>query len=169
MHYHGKLRKNKLYEPVGDDSWNGVWDASNVGYSAKDVCLGIEKYSPKLSLKKLKAAINLNYDQYNNRSELDWSSNPDIVVRPFPEIDTPHYEDRYGRDKANYMIFLGETILTEFIEIEGAEIYVKEYLEQKLNIDVVNKIEGGENDDYLYAYDTGDPSNLLYIKKIKYE
>ena len=31
------------------------------------------------------------------------------------------------------------------------------------------KIEGGENDDYLYAYDTGDPSNLLYIKKIKYE
>lgn len=67
------------------------------------------------------------------------------------------------------MIFLGETILTEFIEIEGAEIYVKEYLEQKLNIDVVNKIEGGENDGYLYAYDTGDPSNLLYIKKIKYE
>ena len=169
LHYHGKLRKNKLYEPVGDDKWNNVWDASNIGYSAKDVCLGIEKYSPKLSLKKLKAAINLNYDQYNNRSELHWSSNPDIVVRPFPEIDTPHYEDRYGRDKANYMIFLGETILTEFIEIEDAEIYVKEYLEQKLNIDVVNKIEGGENDDYLYAYDTGDPSNLLYIKKIKYE
>lgn len=67
------------------------------------------------------------------------------------------------------MIYLGETILTEFIEIEGAEIYVKEYLEQKLNIDVVNKTDGNENDDYLYAYDTGDPSNLLYIKKIKYE
>lgn len=167
LHYHGKLKKNKLYEPLnGDDWYSSVWR----GYS-KEVCLGLEKYSPHLNLKKLKAAINLNYDHYNQRRELiEFKDHSDVVARPFPEIKTPHYTDKYSGEKARYSVFQGETILSDFLDLDYAITYSKIYIHSKLRTDHFEELKDDVDFDCVCVYKTGiDSSKWIFIKKIKDE
>ena len=169
LHYHGKVRKNEFYEPVGDDRWY-KWDASSWRDSCKKVCLGIEKYTPKLKLDKLKAAINLNYDHYNQCHELVDCSNFDIVIRPFPNVETPHYVDIHSRKKAMYAVFHGERILSEFLDYKYAEKYVAIYLSNNLGLKRWMETIGNESTPFVRAFDTGyNTSNWVYIKGIKYD
>ena len=118
LHYRGKLKKNRDYEPLQEDEWDtDVWRGD-----AELVCLGLEKYSPELNLDRLKAAINLNYDQFNQRNQNC------IVVRPFPEVDTPRYVDRWTKKQSQYVVLHGEIVLSEFISLERAEEYTVEYV-----------------------------------------
>ena len=111
LHYHGKLKKNRDYEPLQEDEWDtDVWRGDT-----ELVCLGLEKYSPELDLDRLKAAINLNYDQFNQRNQHC------IVVRPFPEVDTPRFADRWTKKQSQYVVLHGEIVLSEFISLERAE------------------------------------------------
>lgn len=170
IHYHGKLKKKDNYEPLNGDLWN-VWDYSTWRESSKDVCLGIEKYSPHLSLEKLKSAINLNYDQYNNRREfVEYDFDDCFVVRPFPKVYTPHYVDSFDRGEAHYMVCRGDDILTEFIELDGAIKYAEKYISKYFKIDLLRSLIGTEETDFIRAYDTGhNIFNWIYIKQIKYE
>lgn len=167
LHYHGKLKKNKLCEPLNPDEWDSrVWR----GYS-KAICLGLEKYSPYLDLRKLKAAINLNYDHYNQRNELIWfKDHTDAVARPFPEIETPHYTDKYSGEKAKYCVLHGDTILSDFLDLEYAMTYVEIYTRTKLGIEHLIEFKNGSDFDIVHAYKTGsNPSQWIYIKEIKYD
>ena len=169
LHYHGKLRKNEFYEPIGDDRWE-KWDASSWRDSCRKICLGIEKYSPHLNLIKLKAAINLNYDHYNQCHELVDTSWFDIVIRPFPEIPTPHYVDTFSKEKAKYVVMHGEIILSEFLKYEYAEKYASIYMSNNLGIEVWTETIGGNDTPFVRAFDTGhNTSNWVYIKEIKYD
>lgn len=89
---------------------------------AELVCLGLEKYSPELNLDRLKAAINLNYDQFNQCNQNF------IVFMPFPEVDTPRYVDRWTKEQFQYVVLNGEIVLSEFIFLERAEEYAVEYV-----------------------------------------
>lgn len=170
LHYHGKLKKQPNYEPQEEDKWE-KWDASSWRDSCRKICLGVEKYTPNLDLKKLKAAINLNYDQYNNRWEfVNDSIDRDIVVRPFPEIETPHYQERYDGDIAEYAVYKGDVILTEYIKKSGAIKYAKKYIELELGLKHATLIDGDENSDFVVAFDIGyGLDNAIFIKKINYE
>lgn len=163
LHYHGKLKKNKLYEPLNEDEWDDrVWR----GHS-KTICYGLEKYSPHLNLTKLKAAINLNYDHYNQRNEFLWFKD-DIVVRPFPEIQTPHYTDKHSGKTASYTVYQGDTILSDFFELDFAIAYADIYVSRNLGINITNEIIGNENNDFVRIYDTGhDMSKWVYIRRIE--
>ena len=163
LHYHGKLKHNDLYEPLNPDEW----DFHSWRDCSKEICLGLEKYSPHLKLDKLKAAINLNYDHYNQRWELMEFSQQDVVVRPFPEADTPHYCDKHSREMAQYAVYHGQTILSEFLKLQNAINYAELYLSQKLKNKSTRRIEGGEGSDYLYAFDTScDYQKWVFIRKI---
>ena len=169
LHYHGKLKKNKFYEPLENERWE-KWDASTWRDSCKDVCLGIEKYSPHLNLDKLKAAINLNYDHYNQCHELIDFSSYDIVERPFDDVFTPHYVDKYSLEKAKYVVTRGDRVLSEFLKFEYAMKYVSLYMSNKLNIKVWTETIGDEETPFIRAFDTGhDTSDWVYIKEIKYD
>ena len=128
--------------------------------------MGLEKYSPNLDLRKLKAAINLNYDQYNNRREFICWSHENIVVRPFPEVKTPHYEARYGGEKAKYQIYIGDIVLTEMIELDGAIKYAKEYIKTRLE-EEVEELQESNRSDCLYCYVSSNNRNIkVKIKEI---
>lgn len=164
LHYHGKLKKNELYEPTNRDEWDSsVWR----GFSKK-VCLGLEKYSPHLDLRKLKAAINLNYDHYNQRDELiEFKKSEDVVERPFPEIETPHYSDKHSGEKAKYSVYYDKTILSDFLELEKAINYAELYLTKKLGIDIYQEADGSDRSDFVKAYDA--VKEWIYVKKIEKE
>lgn len=167
LHYHGKLKKNKLYEPLNQEEWDEhIWR----GYS-KEICLGLEKYSPHLDLKKLKAAINLNYDHYNQRSELIWfKKSGDVVVRPFPKIETPHYSDKYSGEKAKYSVVHGDVILSDFLELENAINYAELYIQSKFGIEQVSELALDNAFDALRAYKVGHGlAQWILIKEIKYD
>lgn len=166
LHYHGKLKKNKFYEPLEKEKW----DYCSWRDSCKRICLGIEKYSPHLKLNKLKAAINLNYDHYNQCHELVDFSSFNIVSRPFPYVNTPHYVDTFSFKKAKYVVLEGNKILSEFLEFEYSLKYVYIYLQEKLNIKDWKEIIGNKESSTIRTFNTG--SNLakwIYIKKIDYE
>ena len=118
----------------------------------------------------LKAQINLVYDQYNNRNEFMEYEHEDIVVRPFPEVDTPHYKKRFRDEKAKYVVCHGNAVLSEFIEEETAIKYARAYVSSKLDIKVYTETVGNENTPFIRAFDTGhNTSNWIYIKEIKYD
>ena len=166
LHYHGKLKKTKKLEPFNKEEW----DESTWRCNIKHFCMGLEKYSPHLNLKPLKARINLVYDQYNNRREFIDFDREDIVVRPFPEIDTPHYVSRHGDKKAKYMVCHGPVVLTEFISEEAAIKYAEQYITKELKIELLRKTIGDDECDFVYAYDTSYiVSNWVYIREIKYD
>ena len=157
LHYHGKLKKKSNYEPFNEDDWDtNTWRCDIYRF-----CLGLEKYSPSLNLNKLKARINLVYDQYNHGY-----NGP--VIRPFPNIKTPHYVDRYSKEKAQYVVLFRDIILSEFLNLDTALNYVQKYIEKELRIETYREIVK-ENDDYVKAYDLGyEDGKLIYIKKIEY-
>ena len=158
LHYHGKLKKTKDYRPLHEEEW----DVSTWRCSIAEVCLGLEKYSPHLDLKRLKAGINLVYDQYNN------GNGGDIVVRPFPEITTPHFVDKWGEKKAEYVVLKGNDILSEFINFDRADRYAKEYVNKYLKNELCREISGDEYSGYIkaFAYNLDFPS-WIFIKKIE--
>lgn len=158
LHYRGKLKKNRDYEPLQEDEWDtDVWRGD-----AELVCLGLEKYSPELDLDRLKAAINLNYDQFNQRNQHC------IVVRPFPEVDTPRYVDRWAKKQSQYVVLHGEIVLSEFISLERAEEYTIEYVFKNLGLTIFKEVIGNESSDYIKAYDTSyNMKQWVFLKRIR--
>ena len=160
LHYQGTLPKKDDYEPLDSNQWDaGVWR----GY-AKEVCLGLEKYSPHLDLRALKAAINLNYDRFNHEKD-DYQ---EFVARPFPEVATPRYVDRYKKEEAHYVVIHGQTILSEFVEKNVAVHYAEDYITRVLRVPLLQRTAQNDKDDFLYAYDTGwNMGEWVFVKAIQ--
>ena len=134
----------------------------------ENIVRGIEKYSPDIITDDLKAAINLNYDHYNQRKELIDFNNQEIVIRPFPEIKTPHYVDKCTKEVAKYAVYHGKTILSEFIKLESAKKFIEIYASHHSDTNLLRRIEGNEEVDFLYAYDISYNHNeWVFLKIIK--
>ena len=115
-----------------------------------------------MNLDRLKAAINLNYDQFNQRNQNC------IVVRPFPEVDTPRYVDRWTKKQSQYVVLHGEIVLSEFISLERAEEYAVEYVSKNLGLTIFKEVIGNESSDYIKAYDTSyNMKQWVFLKRIR--
>lgn len=160
LHYHGKLKKKRDFSPVNEEEW----DCSTWRCSITHFCLGLKKYSPHLNLKPLKARINLVYDNYNN------GDNSDAVVRPFPEIKTPHYKSRYSyRGKAQYVVLNGNIILSEFIDLDRAIEYAKEVITEKYRAKILLETSGDEQEEFIKAFDYDEKElKRVFVKRINY-
>ena len=152
--------KNKDQSPKNEKDWEvHTWRTSLV-----DVILALEKYSPGLKLERIKAQINLTYDQYNNGDMYDDGS--DVVCRPFPEVKTPRYHARWGGGIAHYAVYHGDRILGTFIEKERAIEYADFYVTRNLRLKRF-RYEERKEDPYYRAYDTGhDLTQRVRIKPI---
>ena len=118
-----KHPKTKDHRPKIEKEWEySTWRANVV-----DFVLGLEKYSPRLSLTPIKAQINLTYDQYlNNPSNIERGQK--VEARPFPNIPTPRYQDRWTKEKAHYLVRQGEKTLATFLSRETAIVYAETYV-----------------------------------------
>lgn len=116
------------------------------------------------NLKPLKARINLVYDNYNN------GNNSDAVVRPFPEIKTPHYKSRYSyRGKAQYVVLNGNIILSEFIDLDRAIEYAKEVITEKYRAKILLETRGDEQEEFIKAFDYDEKElKRVFVKRITY-
>lgn len=161
LHYHGKLKKDKNECPINEDEWDShTWRCSIVNFIN-----AVDKYSPYINTKKIKAQINLVYDQYNGGSFFD--TNHQVNVRPFPNIKTPIYKERYSKEEAKYEVVQEGKILSQFISLERAREYANVYVSGNLGIEVFKVTIGDENRDFIEAYDTShDTNKWVYLKKI---
>jgi len=152
--------KNKDQSPKNEKDWEvHTWRTSLV-----DVILALEKYSPGLKLERIKAQINLTYDQYNNGNMYEHGS--DVVCRPFPEVKTPRYHARWGGGVAHYAVYHGDRILGTFVEKERAIEYADFYVTRNLRLKRF-RYEERKEDPYYRAYDTGhDLTQWVRIKPI---
>jgi hypothetical protein len=153
--YSKKLKHKKDYEPLNPDEWeSSTWRTDIV-----EVTNGLAKYSPHLNLDRLKARINMTYDQFNN-NELNSFQN--AQGRPFPLIKTPPYK------KAQYLLKQGLRTLGTFEILETAQKFIYQYIKTKYPNLICLQIEKGNPDsDFLYAYDVSRfRENWLYLKKI---
>lgn len=82
------------------------------------------------------------------------------MIRPFPEVETPHYKVRYGNEVAKYQICYGDVVLTEMIELDAAIKYAKRYIKTRLNEKVEELPEVNLNG-CLYCY---KPLDGKYMK-----
>ena len=111
-----------------EDYAYGTWRVSLLSFLA-----AIEKYSPKINLDGVKAQINLAYDQY--AGEPMNYHNGHVTTRPFPEVQTPRYYERFSHKPAQYYVIHGEKILASFVELEIAQEYIKKYLTGNLRLE----------------------------------
>ena len=111
-----------------EDYAYGTWRVSLLSFLA-----AIEKYSPKINLDGDKAQINLAYDQY--AGEPMNYHNGHVTTRPFPEVQTPRYYERFSHKPAQYYVIHGEKILASFVELEIAQEYIKNYLTGNLRLE----------------------------------
>ena len=154
LSYHGTLNKTKELKPTVTVDW----DSSTWRCQIVDFCLGLEKYSPHLNLDGLKAQINLIYDQYNQ------SGNNETVVRPFPSVKTPRYQNCVNREYAHYVVLQGKNVLSEFIQLDRAIEYAEEYIRKTLG----KKIIPIHDQNFIKTYKTGyDTFEWLYVKKLE--
>ena len=163
LHYHGKLKKDKNERPINDNEW----DSSTWRCNIVDFVLAIDKYSPNIDTRKVKAQINLVYDQYNGgNSWCDYR----VHVRPFPFVKTPIYKERYGDKEASYEVVEGNNILSQFVDLDRAKEYASAYVTKNLHIDLVKKCIGNEDSEFVEAYDTNyNPEKWVYVRLIKKE
>ena len=162
LHYHGQLEKDENEKPIDENEWDSdTWRCHLVNF-----ILGVNKYSPEINTDKVKAQINLVYDQYNGGYFFE--TNNQVLVRPFPNITTPTYIERYSNKKAQYEVLEGKLVLSQFINLERAKEYAKVYVTGNLGIVVFNVCKGGENADFIEAYDTShNMEKWVYLKKIQ--
>lgn len=162
LSYHGRLRKDQDSRPIDEDKWDShTWRCDIVSFIN-----GVDKYSPNVKTDKIKAQINLVYDQYNGGSF--FNMNNSVYVRPFPYIKTPIYKERYSKKEAEYEVTEGNIILSQFIDLERAKEYAKVYVTGNLRISLVRTIIGGDSCDYIEAYDTSyDTNKWVYLRRIR--
>ncbi len=168
LHYHGKLKHNDLFEPANREEW----DARVYRGYAAEIVLGLEKYSPHLKLDKLKAAVNLNYDHYNQRIELFWfPDSQDIVQRPFPEVKTPHYTERHSREKAQYAVMEGDIVLSEFLEQENAVNYARLYAKSRSSDKSYSETSFDSDSDIISTYDfeSDNRARRIAVRRLPYD
>jgi hypothetical protein len=157
LSYSGKLNKDKDLKMKDKKFDKETWRAPIANF-----VLGLEKYSPSLNLKALKARINLVYDQYNNRDELMLSpSCADTPKRPFPEIRTPQAKDY------KYVVTQNGKILSAFRELANAKQYITTYIKNNYpKLSVYGTTIGNEDSDFIECYDTGHNENeWIYLSK----
>ena len=161
LHYHGKLEKDINEKPINKEEWDSsTWRCNIVSF-----VLGVDKYSPNINTEKVKAQINLVYDQYNGRS---YASNGSVTVRPFPNIKTPIYKERYGDRIAKYEVVEGDCILSQFIELDRAKEYAELYVKYNLKMNLFKVTIGNESCDFIEAYDTSyNSKEWVYVRMIK--
>lgn len=161
LHYHGVLEKDDNEAPLNEDKWdNYTWRCNIARF-----ILAVDKYSPSINTNKVKAQINLVYDQYNGGSF--FKTNNKVMVRPFPEVATPTYIDRYSEKKAEYEVVENNKILSQFVELERAKEYARVYVFGNLGMEFY-KIITGNGDNFIEGFDTNHSSySWVYLKKIK--
>ncbi len=161
LQYHGKLKKDENERPINGDEWDSsTWRCNIVNF-----ILGIDKYSPNINTDKVKAQINLVYDQYNGGNSFN---NHGVNVRPFPKVKTPRYRERYGEKVAAYEVVEGDKILSQFINLDRAKEYANAYVTYNLKIELVRKCIGNEDSEFIEAYDTShNMKKWVYVRKIK--
>ncbi len=161
LHYHGKLKKDENERPLNDKEW----DSSTWRCDVVDFILAVDKYSPNIKTDKIKAQINLVYDQYNGGNSYN---NMGVNVRPFPLIKTPIYKERYSDKKALYEVVERNNVLSQFIDLERAKDYANKYVTYNLKMKIVKKCIGDENSEFIEAYDTNhNLRDWVYVRKIK--
>ena len=90
------------------------------------------------------------------------------MVRPFPNLLTPTYVERYSNKKAQYEVLEGNIILSQFLDLERAKEYAKVYVTGNLGIDVLKVYVGAEDTNFIEAYDTSyDMGKWVYLKKVQ--
>lgn len=161
LSYDGKIDKGENLEPK-ERFPNGL--ASLWRCSLIQVVKGLEKYSPELDYTSLKAEINLVYDQYNNRSELDYHIG-ELEPRPYPHVKTRRYKSWLRRKEAKYILTQGDNVITQFLELENAELGLKCYLKKKFNLQIDNLVFD-ESADVTFEMDLPSSANeKLVLKK----
>ena len=160
LSYDGKHPKNKDQSPKDKKDWEvDTWRASLV-----KVILGLEKYSPGLKLNPIKAQINLTYDQYNNGSM--YYNGSEVACRPFPNVKTPRYIDKWREGTAQFAVYHGNRILSTFIKKERAIEYAENYIAHNLRCDLPRYEE--EEEPYLRSYDMGyDMAQWVRVEAIE--
>ncbi|MBO4623143.1 MAG: hypothetical protein J5691_04560 [Bacilli bacterium] len=112
--------------------------------------------------------INLVYDQYNGSNGSFFKTNNRVMVRPFPNLPTPMYVERYSNKKAQYEVLEGNIILSQFIDLERAKEYAKMYVTGNLGINVLKVCVGDEDTDFIEAYDIShNIEKWVYLKKVQ--
>jgi hypothetical protein len=153
---------NKLYV---DGELSEEWDSSSWRCNVVSFILAVDKYSPNINTSKIKAQINLVYDQYNGGNSFN---NNGVNVRPFPMVNTPIYKEKYSNKVAKYEVVEGDVILSQFVELDRAKEYAEAYVKYNLKIDLIRKLIGNENYSYLEAYDTSyNHKKWVYVRMIK--
>lgn len=161
LHYHGKLKKDEKERPVNREEW----DSYTMRCSIAKFILAVDKYSPNINTEKIKAQINLVYDQYNGGYFFDTSKH--VCVRPFPNIKTPIYKQWIDNLDATYEVVHGDAILSQFVELDRAKEYASLYVEYNLWNKNANKILGNENNEFIEAYNVDkDRTKWVYVRKI---
>jgi len=160
LHYHGKLDKDENERPVNEEKWDSsTWRCNVVNF-----ILAVDKYSPSVNTDRVKAQINLVYDQYNGGNSYN---NRGVNVRPFPDIKTPIYKEKYSDNEAKYEVTSGDVILSQFVDLDRAKDYANAYVAYNLKVDLIRKIIGNENKDFIEAYDTSHNINKwVYVRRI---
>jgi len=161
LHYHGKLAKDEDESPINREEW----DSSSWRCDVVDFILAVDKYSSNINTSKIKAQINLVYDQYNGGNCFN---NNGVNVRPFPTVNTPIYKEKFSDRVAKYEVVEGDVILSQFVELDRAKEYAEAYVKYNLKIDLIRKLIGNENYSYLEAYDTSyNHKKWVYVRMIK--
>ena len=124
--YTNVLEKNDDESPKDEEEWDyNTWRVDLTSF-----ILGVEKYSPNLNLDKVKAQINLVYDQYINGN--NYNNINEVITRPYPFVKTPHYKARFNDIEGKYEVIYNGGVLCELCEEEFAIEYVKTFLKTKI-------------------------------------
>lgn len=62
------------------------------------------------------------------------------MVRPFPDVKTPRYVDRWTKKQSQYVVLHGENVLSEFVSLERAEEFAVEYVSKILGFNIFKKL-----------------------------
>ena len=158
LSYNKRLEKNIDEEPIKYEEW----DCSTWRVPLVEFVEGVEKYSPYLNLDKIKAQINLTYDQCINHNKGLIGFN--FTYRPYPFIKTPHFISKIDNICSEYEIIYEKGILTEVIDKEFAIKYVKQYIKKVLS---GNKYEIIKKDGDIIFKVNNDNEDVIVIRKIE--
>lgn len=156
LSYSKKLDKNSDESPKDESEWDcNTWRVSLI-----DFLLGVEKYSPKLNIDKVKAQVNFVYDQYINGSSYHLENG--FISRPYPNIKTPHYKAKYGEKEGEYRVIYNDGVLAEICEEGFAVEYAKVFLEKVLK---VTEFSIKKNGDDIIFVSLIDSKAIVTLKK----
>ena len=114
-----------------------------------------------LNIDKVKAQVNLVYDQYINGGSYHLENG--FISRPYPNIKTPHYKAKYGEKEGEYRVIYNDGVLAEICEEGFAVEYAKVFLEKVLK---VTKFSIKKNGDDIIFVSLIDSKAIVTLKKI---